>query len=130
MARGIPRFPMEKFDPPETFYWGAEIDRETALALRRNRFFTGEPCKWGHVAERWCLSRRCVECVKRSHRTEEYREYATPMERAWVAANPDKVDESNAQRRAKKAALPVKSEARREGVKRHWAERRKLASIA
>jgi hypothetical protein len=125
MPRGVPKYPMIKLAPPETFYWGPEIDRDTAMSLGRNRYFTGEPCKWGHVSERWCLSRRCVECVLRSHRTEEYRQYTTPQEREWFAANPDRVAEYNAQRRAVKAAKPVKSEARRDGLKRHWVERRK-----
>lgn len=124
MPRGVPKYPMIKLAPPETFYWGPEIDRDTAMSLGRNRYFTGEPCKWGHVSERWCLSRRCVECVLRSHRTEEYRQYTTPQEREWFAANPDRVAEYNAQRRAVKAAKPVKSEARRDSCRAMWVRRK------
>lgn len=128
MARGIPKYPMVKLDPPETFYWGPEIDRDTAMSLGRNRYFTGEPCKWGHVSERWCLSRRCVECVLRSHRTDDYREYAAPVRAAYAEANPDRVDAYNAQRRAVKAAKPVKSEQRRESCRTAWVARRAKAA--
>lgn len=95
-----------------------------------NRYFTGEPCKWGHVSERWCLSRRCVECVLRSHRTEEYREEDTPYSAAYRKANPERVEAYNAQRQARHDATPPKSQARRDGLKRHWVERRERQSVA
>lgn len=130
MPRGIPKYPMVKLDPPETFYWGPEIDRDTAMGLGRIRFFTGSPCKWGHVSERWCLSRRCVECVLRSHRTPEYREEEAPYSVAYRKANPERVEAFNAQRRAVQATKPVKSEARREGNRRAWVERRACRDVA
>lgn len=118
------RFPLVKQNPPVTYYWGAEIDRETAHSLGRIRYFTGEPCIWGHVDERWVSSGTCIQCKLQRHRTPEYREYVHPVHQAWVADNPDRVDSYNAQRRAVKAAKPVKSEARREGNRMAW-ERRK-----
>ncbi len=39
------------------------ISRSEARALGLNRYFTGKPCKWGHVAERR-IEGKCVECVK------------------------------------------------------------------
>lgn len=33
------------------------------------KFFTGEPCKNGHIAERWNYNGMCVECKKESDRS-------------------------------------------------------------
>lgn len=38
------------------------ISREEAKARGLKRYFTGEPCKRGHVAERYACSRGCVAC--------------------------------------------------------------------
>lgn len=32
------------------------------------RYFTGKPCKRGHVAERYLSTRGCVECLTRAPR--------------------------------------------------------------
>lgn len=69
------KYPMHKFDPPEVFYWGPELDRETALALGRKRYFTGIPCKWGHVSERLAGSRHCIKCIELRCKTEEWKEH-------------------------------------------------------
>lgn len=39
------------------------ISRQTAIRERRIRYFTGEPCKHGHVAERYTKTAGCVECL-------------------------------------------------------------------
>ena len=68
------------------------IGRDEAKALGLQRFFTGEPCKHGHVAERDVNSRECMECSRERTRRrraadpEGYREYG----RKWRAANPEK----------------------------------------
>ena len=48
-------------------------------ARRRNlkRFFTGQSCPRGHVAERYVSNRNCVECGKDRHKK-------------WVEQNPEK----------------------------------------
>lgn len=130
MPRGVPKYHIEMLPAPETFYWGPEIDRDTALSLGRLRFFTGEPCKYNHVAERWTKSGMCIECRMRRNRLPEYREYATPYLREYAEANPDKVEAYNAQRRARAEAIPPKSQARRDGLKRHWVERRQRQEAA
>src|SRR5690242_13474503 len=38
------------------------ITREQALAAGLTRYFTGKPCKSGHVCERLVTTRTCVEC--------------------------------------------------------------------
>ena len=68
------------------------IRRDEARALGLKRFFTGEPCKHGHVAERDVNNRECMECSRERTRRrraadpEGYREYG----RKWRAANPEK----------------------------------------
>jgi len=68
------------------------VGRDAARALGLKRFFTGEPCKHGHVAERDVNSRECMECSRERTRKrraadpEGYREYG----RKWRAANPEK----------------------------------------
>lgn len=42
------------------------ITRADAKARGLTRFFTGEPCKLGHVCERSVSSRRCLECSRLS----------------------------------------------------------------
>ena len=110
-------------DPPDI------IGRDAASALGLKRFFTGEPCKHGHVAERIVSSHRCTECDRasalkwrtanlekarerdrkraRKHRAadpEKAREYL----RVWRAANKDKISKRQAaQRRVARAERPT-----------------------
>lgn len=42
------------------------MTRAQAHVLRRPRFFTGRPCKYGHQCERYVASGGCVECAKRA----------------------------------------------------------------
>ncbi len=39
------------------------IDRKMAIAMGLTRYFTGKPCRWGHVAERNIFNLGCMECV-------------------------------------------------------------------
>lgn len=38
------------------------ISRQEAIEERLPRYFTGEPCKHGHVSERRTVSGACIEC--------------------------------------------------------------------
>jgi hypothetical protein len=40
------------------------VSRQVALRRGLLRYFTGEPCKHGHHAERWTGNRICVECMR------------------------------------------------------------------
>lgn len=42
------------------------ITRQQALSLRLSKYFTGEPCKNGHVAERYTYSCTCQLCIRES----------------------------------------------------------------
>lgn len=85
------------------------ISREEAARRGLKRFFTGEPCRHGHVAERWVGCRgRCVECTdthrkkyrednpervreKRLAYDKKNREVRNEQARAWQKKNPEKV---------------------------------------
>jgi hypothetical protein len=101
-------------DPPRI------ISRAEAKALGLKSFFTGKPCKHGHVAERYVSSRGCVECdraralewrvanreMARERSREGGRKYraANPQDRErkrkWRAANPEKAREHRRRWRA------------------------------
>lgn len=53
------------------------ISKQAAMSVGANRYFTGQPCKHGHVAERFVSSRCCIDCLKE-------------RSAAWRKSNPDK----------------------------------------
>ena len=63
---------------------------EAAARLRLTRYFTGKPCKHGHVAERYVASWYCVTC-------------SNAARAAWYGANRARVREA---RRRSKLAHP------------------------
>lgn len=69
------------------------ISRTAARAAGLLRYFTGEPCKHGHVAERFVGNRQCVECG----RADNHRFYAANQDaqrarcRENARANKDKI---------------------------------------
>jgi len=40
------------------------ISRDDARAFGLRRFYTGEPCMWGHICEHYTSSGECVECKR------------------------------------------------------------------
>lgn len=73
------------------------ITRQDAILQGLTRYFTGKPCKHGHVAERYTGNKTCCVCgnagankVKRRDRA-KYIAHATN----WKKQNPLKVKESN-----------------------------------
>ncbi|WP_424362974.1 HNH endonuclease [Methylocystis parvus] len=98
-----------------------------ARALGLKRYFTGTPCKQGHVAERY-LSSNCVECVsvdaakwhaenpeKVQEKLKKYRSNNRTVLRERDAKrardNPGKVNAKNARRRARKRLAIVTRDA-------------------
>jgi L-rhamnose mutarotase len=74
--------------------------RKEAKAAGLTTYFTGQPCREGHVAAHWTSSANCVICERASfdlafccnkkapiRRTEEYR---AEHQRKWRAANAEK----------------------------------------
>ncbi len=87
------------------------ISRRKALARGLTRYFTGKPCKAGHVAERRTDNRLCVECERERGRRwrESNPEEAREQNRRWRAANLEKAREA---RRRSRAADPEKARER------------------
>ena len=80
-------------DPPRL------ISCAEAKALGLKRYFTGKPCKHGHVAERWvgdhAYKIRSRLAAKRAADPQKHRGYM----RRWRAANRDKINKRRAARR-------------------------------
>ena len=108
------------------------IGRDAASALGLKRFFTGEPCKHGHVAERIVSSHRCTECDRasalkwRTANLEKARERDRKRARKHRAADPERARERG--RRWRAANLELAREGERERIlrynKRQAAQRR------
>lgn len=58
-----------------------------AKALGLSRYFSGDPCRRGHVDERWVSSHQCVSCAREIGVSDENR----ARQRAWARANPEKI---------------------------------------
>ena len=43
------------------------LERDTALAEGKDTYFTGKPCKHGHLSERFVSNHTCVECLQTLH---------------------------------------------------------------
>lgn len=71
----------------------AATPRQQAKDLGLPRYFTGKPCKHGHVANRTTRDGHCVECGYEKCRRyfRDNREKVAIRQRVWVAANPDRV---------------------------------------
>ena len=46
------------------------ITRAEAERRGLNRYFTGEPCRYGHVCERYVKREWCVECARAGNKPE------------------------------------------------------------
>ena len=57
--------------------------RKDALEEGATRYFTGEPCKNGHVSERYTLNSGCVQCLL-ERRDREKAAYKAGKEAAGV----------------------------------------------
>ena len=79
------------------------ITRKEALEKRLTHYFTGKPCKRGHISERLVSGRGCMECYKVNSKSwyeknPEYKknwykenfEYKNEYDKNWRKENPDK----------------------------------------
>lgn len=68
------------------------ISIDTARSQGLTKFFTGDACVRGHVAERWAASNTCVVCqAENKHRWNvANREKNTIARKAWAEANPER----------------------------------------
>jgi hypothetical protein len=72
------------------------VTRTEAIERGLKRYYTGKPCKWGHIGERFTLDRRCVICKhtmgnqQQSMYRAANREKFRTLDRARYAANSKK----------------------------------------
>jgi 5-methylcytosine-specific restriction endonuclease McrA len=65
------------------------ISRSEAKRLGRTRYFTGKPCKRGHVSERDVLNLTCVTCSSEARKT-KYCEKIRVSSAAWKKNNKER----------------------------------------
>ena len=82
------------------------ISRAEAKALGLKRFFTGEPCKHGHIADRNVRSGHCLECgrARSAKWNAANRELVNERRLTSRAANPEEVKEKNREAARKRYA--------------------------
>ena len=82
-------------------------ERHEAKLAGKTRYFTGKPCKYGHIAERYVSTKTCVVCARKNV-AEWYKENLCRVlayNAKWMAENPEKV---KAHRRSHRARNPEK----------------------
>lgn len=84
------------------------ISRKDALALGLKSYFTGKPCKHGHVSERQSTNGNCLEClkIKKEQNPEYYREIKRKSAEAHKEANKARLQDyyNNNKEKVKKRA--------------------------
>jgi hypothetical protein len=88
------------------------IGRDEAKALGLKRFFTGKPCKRGHIAERYVRSGICSKCARKNFRRwyAENREHVQERVRKYQKDHPQKVQETRQDRLTKRQAAQRRAE--------------------
>jgi hypothetical protein len=97
------------------------ISRQEAIALGLKRYFTGKPCKYGHIAERWVLNWTCLLCDNAACKQiyQQLRPERLARMAKWAADNPERVKEQ-----ARSAARRRRAENPEPGriYQREWAQ--------
>ena len=77
------------------------VTRDEARVRGLKRYFTGEPCKHGHVAERWVANGGCTVCLLASNSKKRPRDLGKKKayDAQWYAANRQRVLAKAARRR-------------------------------
>lgn len=90
------------------------ISLQEARAAGLTQFFSGVPCKHGHVANRLVYDQRCVECtrIRKAAYFQRNKDRMRTKNKEWTALNPDKVyGYTNKWRKANKEQYETKLEA-------------------
>ena len=72
------------------------ISFKDAKAQGLPRYFTGTPCKRGHISERYTKTGNCIQCDNERcnisyHTSEAHRGYVRHYGKQWAKNNPEKV---------------------------------------
>lgn len=91
------------------------ISRQDAKTAGLKRFYTGQPCRFGHVAERSVANRGCLVCRGEKARlfSKNNREKCEARRRAYSAKNPGKLS-------AQKQAWSEKNREKLRAAKNAW----------
>lgn len=70
-------------------YSGPVLSRREAAATRQTRYFTGEPCKHGHIAQRMTVNSCCFICLlgRTQKFWRDYREASLARNKRWRLKN-------------------------------------------
>jgi 5-methylcytosine-specific restriction endonuclease McrA len=73
------------------------VSRKVAREQGLTRYYTGKPCKWGHVAERFVSTGGCVVCGRENARNWQAANHEKRREtsRNWYTANAEKSNEAS-----------------------------------
>lgn len=68
------------------------LSRKNAQILGFKRYFTGRPCRRGHIVERYVSSGKCIECQRLNGKQDRLNnpEKIKLRQKRWRAANPEK----------------------------------------
>jgi len=86
------------------------VSLSQAKQLKLTRYFTGKPCKHGHIAERSTINRSCIECV-------------VERNKAFFEQNKEKVRERKAEYQRK---YRVKYAEKAKQSRQNWAEKNRI----
>lgn len=83
------------------------ITRENAKAAGFSRFFVGEPCKRGHIAEQYVVNRKCSECSRLEMRENYWKNPELKRQKAaeW-ASKPENKEKARAYKLKHKRKRP------------------------
>jgi hypothetical protein len=82
------------------------VSRQEAIAANAARYFTGVPCRNGHVDERYVASKTCCACANitaNKTKAKDRKKYVLTSS-AWARANSNRVAEYQRQQNAKNPA--------------------------
>lgn len=84
----------------------ASSPRGVAIVSGATRYFTGIPCRHGHVAERSTVNGQCTECARLKRHTDDFRKFSRDRNIQQFSKNPEAIRKSkklSQQRRKAKA---------------------------
>lgn len=73
------------------------VSRKVAVLAGQKHYFTGKPCKHGHVDQRYTNGGCCMECARITARKwrDANLEVARRKNREWAANNPEKLRQND-----------------------------------
>ena len=116
------------------------IARKDALTQGLTHYFTGKPCKRGHLAMRYASTKSCVECSA-AHNAAFLAANpgkSTEYSQRWQVKNPDKVKATEARRvrhrtdevRSREFAYRQRTKEQRRAYRRQWQANRMATDTA